>query len=154
MNKTRAKEIFERYDDDEDGFIERDEFIKMMFEIFKVKKETEKEKLKKILDDIYTLVDGRGLFNKKDDQLNLSEFKIVASLIPDDYENPFKAIAYILFRLVDTNNSGSINEKELANYFNQKGVEYKSDEIKNLIKKFDTNENKKLEFWEFLKMFE
>ena len=130
----------------------KDEFIQMMFKIFNV--EGENDQIVNVLDDIYEVVDGKGLFNRKDGKLNFKEFYQVISLLPEYFVSPVRSIAYVLFRLVDSNNSGDISSKEMKNYFNKIGIQFKSEAFKRLMNKLDINNNSQIEFDEFAVMFQ
>ena len=151
MDKDQAKTLFESCDQDGSGYVDKEEFITMMFKHFKI--EGENEQISSILDDIFTMVDGKGLFNRKNGKLNFKEFYNVVSLLPEKFVSPMRSCVYVLFRLVDKDNSGDVSRKELKTYFSKIGVEMKSKELKDLVGKLDKDGSNEIEFEEFMSLF-
>ena len=151
MDKQKAKELFESCDKNGSGYVDRTEFVHMMLYFFELKEDD--EQISNLLDDIFTMVDGKGLFNRKDGKLNFNEFYKVVSLIPNYYVAPIRSLGYVLFNLVDKNSSGDVSKKEIKSYFDKIGVGMKSKELNKFIEKLDRDNDSVISFDEFMKLF-
>ena len=72
MNQEEAKKLFEKYLKDNKKRLTWDKFLRLIYEYFGI--ENNSELLNEMINDLFVLVDGKGLFNQKDDELNFNEF--------------------------------------------------------------------------------
>ena len=152
MNKEQAKALFEKYDHDHSKGITMDEFGQMIYDFFDIRSDS--DALDEMINDLFTLADGKGLLNRKDDRLNFSEFYHIAQYLPKEFKNVRRTVGYVIFKLVDNDNSGDISKKELVEYLKKVGgEEFQSNEILDIFKDADKNSNGKLEYEEFMNLY-
>ena len=152
MDKKAAKAAFEKYDADKNGYLTLDEFTKFMLDHFDENPQTS---IKELIKCVFSLADGKGLFNRTNEKLNFSEFKKVIELIPEKVDDGEMAMATILFKLVDKDHSGTISPKEMEAFLKKVAPE----EVKNkealakFIKEIDENGDGKISLEEFLEVY-
>ena len=152
--QDKVKVLFEHYDEDKNGYIDYPEFIKFMYEYFGIRAES--EEVNEMINDLFAIADGNGMFNRKDEKLNFSEVLEVVKLLPDPEDaikQPKKAICRVLFNMVDKNRGDSISRKEMVAFLKKIGADFHPEEINDMIIRIDKNQNQMIEFEEFLDLY-
>ena len=72
MNKEQIRVLFEQFDIDKDKYLSYEEFAKVIYNHFNVRNDS--EELDELTNDLFTLADGNGTFNRKDGKLNFTEY--------------------------------------------------------------------------------
>lgn len=152
MNKEQAKTLFEKYNKDNSKGLTIDEFAFLLYDFFDIRSDS--DDLDEMINDLFALADGKGFFNRKDDTLNFSEFYKVAQHLPNKFTNVRKTVGYVIFKLVDKDESGHISKKELEEYLKTvaEGA-FKIDEILDLFKDADKDGSGDIKFEEFMNLY-
>ncbi|BFU18853.1 EF-hand calcium-binding domain containing protein [Entamoeba histolytica HM-1:IMSS-B] len=153
MNNTQIEFIFNLLDKDKSGYLSPDEFCEGLIEFYHIT-DDKKESYREIFNDIFLLADGKGLFNSKDNKITLREFKNICSLLPTETKKTDVIIGTVAFRLVDSNNSGKVNKKELTAFLKKTGVHLKKGEIDALMDSIDEDGDGKISFQEFMLLYD
>ena len=132
------KSIFEKYDLDGSGSLERDEIIKILTE-FKGRAPTQKQ-----LDKFFSSVDSNN-----DGKISFQEFKKVLCDMRTSKQDEIKKC----FQIFDTNGNGLIDKSELENIITMTGDEISSMSLDLLWETYDTNHDGAIDFKEFLSIY-
>lgn len=135
MNYTLLSETFKCLDKDNSGYIELEEFKNGLKLVYDIKDNSADD----IIQDLFTFIDGYGLFNRKDHRLNKDEIRKIWQKIPTEPTKGRQGICELLFDIIDTNKSGYIEESEFKVYIRRvENAKLKSKEINNLFVKMQT----------------
>lgn len=102
--------------------------------------------------DIFTLVDGRGLFNARDDKLNKKELDFVIQAIPvERSEHICYNLSETIFNIVNKNKDGVLDINEFKDYITLILGSIKTSELKEVFKTLSksTNGIQKEEFMKY-----
>lgn len=136
MNYTLLAETFKCLDKDNSGYIELEEFKNGLKLVYDIKDNSADD----IIQDLFTFIDGYGLFNRKDHRLNKDEIRKIWQKIPSEPTKGRQGICELLFDIIDTNKSGYIEESEFKVYIRRvENAKLKSKEINNLFVKMQTS---------------
>ena len=136
MNYTLLSETFKCLDKDNSGYIELEEFKNGLKLVYDIKDNSADD----IIQDLFTFIDGYGLFNRKDHRLNKDEIRKIWQKIPSEPTKGKQGICELLFDIIDTNKSGYIEEPEFKVYIRRvENAKLKSKEINNLFVKMQTS---------------
>lgn len=135
MNYTLLSETFKCLDKDNSGYIELEEFKNGLKRVYDIKDNSADD----IIQDLFTFIDGYGLFNRKDHRLNKDEIRKIWQKIPAEPTKGRQGICELLFDIIDSNKSGYIEESEFKVYIRRvENTKLKSKEINNLFVKMQT----------------
>lgn len=135
MNYTLLAETFKCLDKDNSGYIELEEFKNGLKLVYNIKDNSADD----IIQDLFTFIDGYGLFNRKDHRLNKDEIRKIWQKIPAEPTKGKQGICELLFDIIDSNKSGFIEESEFKVYIRRvENAKLKSKEINNLFVKMQT----------------
>ena len=129
------KAIFEKYDKDKSGYLDRDEIVAVITE-FKGKKPTQKQ-----IDNLLGAIDQNS-----DGKLSYQEFKKTLAEIRTSKQREIAAC----FQTFDTNHNGTIDKEELKNIFKMTNENIDDMSIDILWDTYDKNHDGKIDFSEFL----
>ncbi|ELP94774.1 hypothetical protein EIN_341920 [Entamoeba invadens IP1] len=151
MSLDTFDNVFKAIDTSGDGKIQREEFVIGMRNLTNTTGDFDED-----FELIFDMVDGSVCFSMKDGKLGKREFrKIYDSFpkpFPTDKRQADKAIGVFLFKVIDSNNSGKINKKELAKFLKLIGTTKKED-IDKFMKIIDTDNSNKISMTEFLEWY-
>ena len=150
MNSTQLNEIFTCLDKDKSGYIELDEFKTGIKLIYGIKDNFSDE----LINDLFTFIDGFGIFNRKDHRLNKDEVRKIWQKIPPNPSKGQQGICELIFDIIDFNGSGFIEESEFKVYMRRvENTKLNSKELNNMFVKMQTDIGKisKEKFVEYLK---
>ena len=151
MKKESAKKLFQQLDTNGDGYLTFQEFSEMIIDHFGIIGNCPRED--ELINDLFTLADGNGAFNMKDEKLNFSEFFKVVSVFPEHFTTVKEALCKVIFRMIDTDNDGFLSQRELTSFLKKIGVDFTQEEIKALITRIDIDKNEKIDFEEFFSLY-
>ncbi|EDR26522.1 dc3, putative [Entamoeba dispar SAW760] len=153
MNNTQVEFIFNLLDKDKSGYLDRDEFCEGLIEFYHIT-DDKKESYREIFNDIFLLADGKGLFNSRDNKITLREFKNICSLLPTETKQTDVIVGTVAFKLVDSNNSGKVNKKELITFLKKTGIHLKKGEVDVLMDSIDEDGDGKISLQEFMLLYD
>lgn len=153
MNSSQLNEIFKCLDKDNSGYIELEEFKNGIKRVYNIKDNLCDD----LIEDVFTFIDGYGLFNAKDHRLNKDEVRKVWQKIPAQPLQGKEGITTLIFDLLDLDKNGYISESEFKLYLRR--VEHTTltnKEINNLFIKLQTEIGKisKEKFIEYITTLE
>ena len=135
MNYTQLEETFKCLDKDNSGYIELEELkigLKLVYSV-------NDNSVDDIITDIFTFIDGFGLFNSKDHRLNKNELHKIWKKIPKQPTKGKQGLCELLFDIIDMDGNGTIEESEFRLYLKRvENTTLKSKEITNLFVKLQT----------------
>ena len=146
MDPIRIEELHQRYAT-EWGRVTLSSFKNMLHTEFFIEEGTTNDRIIKF---IFEALDGEGFFNFNDNRLNLREFKQIMSFFPARIDNPYGDLVTILFKILDQDNSGALDVKELEHFFRKIEEECPDYVSKAMMEKFDDSKDGLLQFDEFV----
>ena len=106
------KELFNKFDVDSNGTIEFHEFLEQIKIVFNIDKSD--NRFNNTFMSIFFMSDTSSLVKKKDNVIDKKEFKRIYNALPKRDDRPIEVIiADFLFNVIDDNQSGKINLKEM-----------------------------------------
>ena len=148
MNKITLNEVFKSLDSDASNYIEFNEFLKGIKFMYNISNNLCDD----LIRDIFDFVDGYGLFNCRDQKLNHDELRKVWQKIPETRSNTRESIAELLFKVIDTNDTGFLELSEFRRYLRKvEETKLKSNEIATLFAKLTTSDCNKITKEQFIK---
>ena len=129
------KAIFEKYDKDKSGYLDRDEIIAVITE-YKGRKPTSKQ-----VDRLLSKIDENN-----DGKISYEEFKKTLAEIRTTKQMEIAQC----FQQFDTNNNGTIDKEELKNIFKMTNENIDDMSVDILWDTYDKNHDGKIDFSEFL----
>jgi len=124
MNPRELIRLFQKYDDDDSGYIGKEEFKNMIKELL----EMSEAKVKRLL-----LSSVNGLFGGLTDR-------------------QFQSRMVEMFKEADTDDSGEIDVKELTGVLAKYDIELTTNDVKKLLRKFDSDDSGRISQEEFASM--
>ena len=156
--KQRIKEIFQSFDTDGSGDIDKNEFLEGMKGYFNLTNMSYANDFDHIFVTIFNLADKASLFRKKNGTLDVKEFTKVIKAIPSDFNpndmtdiNQQRIIGETLFNMIDDNGNQSISKSEfqkLCKYLN-----YDKKTTSSAYKTIDEDNSHSISLEEFLRWF-
>ena len=134
----RKRHLLNKFGIDAGGYVSKESFVSGIKQIFDIQDETYNH----LILDIFTLVDGRGLFNAKDDRLNKKELDFVIQAIPQEHsEHVCYNLAEVIFNIVNKNNDGVLDINEFKDYITLILGAIKTSELKEVFKTLSKSTN-------------
>ena len=146
LNKDQAKALYQKYDTDNNGKIDREEFFYLCLDYYQI---TKTKSTQILINGLFEAADENGRFNFHDGKLNFDEFYQIVSLLPKEFEDVEKDIARVVFTLIDSDNSKTISVKELHVFMKKLYDCISLESAQRSLTVFDDNNNGVLEFEEF-----
>ena len=117
QRKLRIKRVFDSFDTDKNGTIDRNEFINGLSMLFQIENLDTADTYKTFFNTIFNMCDKAGWFWRKDGVLDQKEFIKIADAIPLILTHDIKTnLGTMLFNIIDDDRSGQIERKEMANF--------------------------------------
>ena len=118
MDQKEIEQLFKQLDKDDSKSIEKNEFVSGMQRFLGVGSEYEND-----LQILFTLADSGTLIHEKkgDEKLGPKEFRRFVSCIPQERKDIEKVFGTLFFKMIDSNNSGSISRKEMEEFLHLLG---------------------------------
>ena len=149
--KKESHIYFTQFDKDCNGSISFDEFIQFFYWKFKIERYS--EAINNMINDIFTLVDGQGLLNKKDEKLNEDEFYRMYKFLPIEINDPKIDIFNVIYNMADTDGDGVVSRKEMVQFLKKILEVYNKKEVERMIERLDTNNDNILQQEEFIQIY-
>ena len=151
--KKRIKTIFDSFDTDHNGSIDKEEFVKGLSSLFNIENLDSAERYKKFFLTIFKMCDTRGWFIFwGDGTLDLGEFERVANAMPLQLTHDIKTnIGTMMFNIIDGDRSGFVDKKEMISFL--KNSEFSQIKVGEFIRELDQNSDGKISREEFLYWF-
>lgn len=148
----RVREIFQQFDEDGNGTIDKMEFVKGMGNYFNINPQDNKEITKMFL-VIFKMCDKARWFKGSDGVLDFNEFVRIVDAFPEIEKdsNSNTLLGTTLFNIIDGNRSGKISQSEMKNFL--KHFNYNKKDVRDFMQALDEDGSKKIELNEFLKWF-
>ncbi|CAG9322011.1 unnamed protein product [Blepharisma stoltei] len=141
-----AEEVFERYDIDQDGILNKEEFLKACTDFgFSVDRLA--------LEEVFNLIDI-----SKNGQISINEFamQVPGARIQNDQRvrnldlgQQFDAEINELFKMLDIDKDGFLNYNEITQGLKAYCIVPNGQQLKDMMRRIDTNQNGKIEWQEF-----
>ena len=151
MNKEEIVQLFHKYDTDNSNSISFDEFKNVIAFYFSIEEIT--DEINNMIEDVFNIGDGNGLFNRKDNVLTLREFTKIVKLFPSFWLTPKEGICHLLFNFIDKDQTGVISVRELKTYFKRIGADFSKKEFEAILEKMDIDGSKVVNFNEFFLIY-
>ena len=117
IQKIIIERIFNEFDKDDSGEIDKDEFIQGMKRYLRLDFVAESDEYDEVLSAIFKFWDKASFFRKRNNKLDKKEFTAVALAFPEHLSpNASIVLAETLFNLIDENGNGSISKKEFKKF--------------------------------------
>ena len=117
IQKQVIRRIFEQFDTDGSGEIDKDEFIEGMKNYFQLDETPNPNEFNEIFEAIFKVSDKASIFRKRNGQLDIKEFTRIVLAFPENLVNsPQDIVAETLFNIIDENRNGSISKKEFQDF--------------------------------------
>ena len=143
------EKFFEEFDTNGDGVVDKNEFIAGMKKVTGLVSGYDG-----IFGFIFNCVDESEIFHKKSGKLNKKEFARICKILPQDCSNKQYMVHYMTFKLVDSNDNGEIDKKEMKGFLKKINAVSKPDDIQLIFDRIDTNGDGVISFEEFHKFLE
>ena len=151
--KNRIKIIFESFDTDHNGSIDKEEFIRGLSSLFHIENLPSAERYKRFFSTIFKMCDTGGWFIFwSDGKLDLDEFERVVNAMPLPLTHDIKTnIGTMMFNIIDIDRSGFIERSEMIDFL--ENSEFSNVNVDDFIRELDQNSDGKISLEEFLYWF-
>lgn len=134
----RKRNLMLQFKIDSAGYVSKESFVEGIKSIFKIGDDS----FNHLILDIFTLVDGKGMFNSKDDRLNKKELDFVINAIPTaEVEEVYLALAETVFNIVNKNGDAVLDINEFREYITKILGSIKTTELREVFKVLSNSTN-------------
>ena len=117
IQRAVIQRIFNQFDTDGSGEIDKDEFMAGMKAYFNLEETECPNEFNDIFEAIFKVSDKASFFHKRNGQLDKKEFERIVLAFPESLVgNPQDIVAETLFNIIDVNRNGSISKKEFQDF--------------------------------------